>query len=51
MVQDMGQTSVNLRIPIAPFIYMAAASSVVLTAVYIVHFLKSLLEMGEAWRT
>ena len=50
-VQEMGQVSINLQIPIYPFIYIAAACSVVLTAVYIVHFLNSLVEISEAWRT
>ncbi len=51
MVQGMGQTSVNLRIPVPPFIYMAAICGVVLTAVYFVHFLNSLFKINEAWRT
>jgi TRAP-type C4-dicarboxylate transport system permease small subunit len=51
MVQGMGQTSVNLRIPVPPFIFIAAACSVLLTAVYLVHFLNSLVKITEAWRT
>ena len=51
MVQSMGQTSVNLRIPVPPFIFMAAACGIVLTAVYFVHFLSSLVKINEAWRT
>jgi hypothetical protein len=51
VVQSMGQTSTILEIPISPFIYIAAACSVVLTAVYILHFLNSLIKISEAWRT
>jgi TRAP-type C4-dicarboxylate transport system permease small subunit len=51
IVQSMGQTSTILSIPISPFIYIAGACSVVLTAVYILHFLNSLIKIGEAWRT
>lgn len=51
IVQDMGQTSTILAWPIYPFIYIAGACSVVLTAVYIVHFLNSLVKISEAWRT
>ena len=51
MVQSMGQTSVNLQIPVPPFIYIAATCSVVLTAVYLHHFLNSLIKMNEIWRT
>jgi TRAP-type C4-dicarboxylate transport system permease small subunit len=51
IVQDMGQTSTILALPIHPFIYIAGACSVVLTVVYIHHFLDSLVKTCEAWRT
>jgi TRAP-type C4-dicarboxylate transport system permease small subunit len=51
MVQGMGQTSVNLRIPISPFIYFAAVCCVVLTVVYILHFLNSLVKVRDVWRS
>jgi TRAP-type transport system small permease protein len=50
-VQGMGQTSVNLRIPLYPFIYFAAICSVALTLVYIAHFLNSLVKISDVWRT
>jgi TRAP-type C4-dicarboxylate transport system permease small subunit len=51
IVQGMGQTSTILAFPIFPFIYIAGACSVVLTAVYILHFLNSLIKVSEDWRT
>jgi TRAP-type transport system small permease protein len=50
VVQTMDQTSVNLRIPISPFVYFAAVCCVALTAVYIVHFLNSVAETSTSWR-
>lgn len=51
IVQGMGQTSTILAVPIYPFIYVAGACSVVLAAVYILHFLNSLIKVSESWRT
>jgi TRAP-type C4-dicarboxylate transport system permease small subunit len=51
MVQEMGQTSVNLRIPITPFIYFAAVCNIALTLVYILHFLNSLVTLSKSWRS
>ena len=51
VVQGAEQTSTILAVPISPFIYVAAACCVVLTAVYLVHFLGSLIQVSDAWRT
>ena len=50
IVQGAGQNSTYLAVPIFPFIYIAATCCVVLTAVYILHFLNSLATVNEAWR-
>lgn len=49
-VQNMGQTSVNLRIPVSPFVYFAAICCVALTLVYVGHFFNSLVNVTKVWR-
>jgi len=41
-VQNYGQTTPNLELPIYPFLYVAAFGTLLLTLVYLKHFLNSL---------
>ena len=49
-VQGMSQQSVVLQLPVFPFIYVAAICGIVLTVVYVMHFLNSLMKVNETWR-